>query len=76
MDLQLHRSTRYDISVGNFPLNHDCILKVEFYNGVGIKYQYFTCRCQDSSLISDILSKVLPIKKVSFCPVDLCTDFF
>lgn len=55
---------------GNFPLNHDCVLKVEFHQGVGIRSQLFTCRSQDSGTLSAIISSLVPVSKVIISSVD------
>ena len=67
---QIHRR---DLLSGNFPLNHDCILKV-YYNDVGLRYQYFSCRAQDSGAISLILSNVFCVHKVVISSVDDCIN--
>lgn len=59
---------------GTFPLNHDCILKVRFIYDTGLKYQYFSCRSQDSGTLTLILSSVALISHVECVSVDNLND--
>lgn len=58
----------------SFPLNHDCILKVNYIPGSGLRFQYFTCRSQDSGSLSVILSSLALVAKVECIPVDKFND--
>lgn len=66
----LYATTLSDIKRGNFPLTHDCILKVEYIHCTPISRQYFTCSVLDSSAVIDILSKVGPVFRVDISSVD------
>lgn len=70
MALELHQTNLRDIQIGDFPLNHDCILKLVYTPGTALRFQYFTCRSQDSGTLSLILSQVFCVKKVICISVD------
>lgn len=68
--LELYPTTKAAINIGAFPLNHDCILKVVFTQDCGLRFQYFSCRAQDSGSIVLIISKLYCVKKVECIEVD------
>lgn len=68
--MEFYKTTILDIDKGLFPLNHDCILKVIYFPGLGLSYEYFTCRAQDSGSISLILSNLTLVNKVLIYSVD------
>lgn len=68
--IELNPTKHYLIQKGDFPLNHDCILKVHFITDSGLHYQLFTCRSQNSGTLVDILSKVFCVRKVKIIPVE------
>lgn len=74
MLLDLYPTTRHDIDLGNFPLTHDCILKVDYINASPIRFQYFTCSAPDSAKISDVLLKLNLVRKVNIVSVDKLPD--
>lgn len=63
--LELYPTTKAAINIGAFPLNHDCILKVVFTQDCGLRFQYFSCRAQDSGSIVLIISKLYCVKKLN-----------
>lgn len=69
----VHRS---DIEKGNFPLNHDCILKVVYSRDCPLHFEYFTCQSQDSGKLLDILSKLALVKLVKISSVDQLPDIW
>lgn len=70
MLLDFYLTSRKSIDLGDFPLTHDCILKVEYIHGSPIRFQYFSCCSTDSAKIVDILSKLCPVKRVNISSVD------
>lgn len=74
--VEFYSACRYDIDKGNFPLNHDCILKVEFVVGSFIRFQYFSCRSQDSGQLMSIISKLSLVRCVEISSVDELPDDF
>ena len=62
--LEFHLSNIRDIRNGNFPLNHDCIIKVDYIQGTPLRFSYFTCCAQHSGTIVDFISKLPVVKKV------------
>lgn len=67
---------RKSIDKGDFPLNHDAILKVEFYPQTGLHYQYFSCRSHETGTLADILCKLFCVRRVFITSVDeLPNDF-
>ena len=68
--LELHPTSRYYIDNGNFPFNHDCILKVVYIADSPIRFQWFTCRQQDSGVLADVILKLSIVKKVQISTVD------
>jgi len=74
--IQLHPTCRRSIDSGDFPLNHDCILKVEFIYSAPIRFAYYSCRAQESAQLIDILSKVPMVQHVYTSSVDDLSDTF
>lgn len=64
----------FDIQKGDFPLNHDCILKVVYNPYLSmLRHEYFTCRSQDSGILVSILKNIYVISKIYIYSVDdLC----
>lgn len=74
--LDLYSVHRKQIDMGNFPLNHDAILKVEYYPQTGLHYQYFSCKAQDTGTLADIFCKLFCVRRVYISSVDeLSNDF-
>lgn len=74
--LDLYPVHRKQIDYGNFPLNHDAILKVEYYPQSGLHYQYFTCKAPDTGTLADILCKLFCVRRIYISSVDeLSNDF-
>lgn len=59
-----------DIQSGNFPLNHDCILKVRYVGGSPLRDSYLTCRACDSGSLVAIFSRIPLVKDVKISSVD------
>lgn len=70
MILDFYKTTINDIEIGNFPLNHDCILIAYYFHGCGINRDYFSCRAEQSSALVDILCKLSIISRVKIVSVD------
>lgn len=68
--IEFNVSSKFEIDSGNFPLNHDCILKVVYLPDSPLRFSYFTCRSQDSGALVFILSSVPMVKKVVVSSVD------
>lgn len=74
--VELYPLSRRDIDKGNFPLTHDCVLKVRYIYGCPIRYAYFTTRSIDTASLYDVISKLPMVKAVEVSPVDLLSDTF
>lgn len=74
--IELHSTDRRSIESGNFPLNHDCILKVRFNRDCPLIFQYFTCREQDSGAITVLFYKLALVTEVNISSVDNLPDNF
>ena len=68
--MEFYSCSLSDIKKGEFPLNHDCILKVCYFPGSGISFEFFTCRAPDSGELSVILSQLSIVNKVVPYSVD------
>lgn len=69
----VHRS---QIDKGNFPLNHDCVLKVRYFHGSPTRKAYFTTRSIDTGILCDVIAKLPMVQAVEVVSVDLLTDDF
>ena len=67
---------RYEIDKRDFPLNHDCILKVFYIEGSPTTVEYFSCRLVDLGCILDILVSLSIVKDLKFSAVDELPDNF
>lgn len=63
-----------DIQSGNFPLNHDCILKVRFIRGCPLRVSYLTCRASDSGSLVATIARIPNVKDVEISSVDELND--
>ena len=72
----MYKVTRHQIDRGDFPLNHDCIIKVAYIKGSPIRFEYFSCRSVDSGWISELLVSTSIVKEVKFSSVDDLPDNF
>lgn len=72
----MYKVSRYQIDKGDFPLNHDCILKVAYIKGSPIRFEYFSCRSVDSGWIVELLVSLSIVKDVKFSSVDELPDNF
>ena len=72
----MFKVSRKQIDKGDFPLNHDCILKVCYISGSPIRFEYFSCRSMDSGWISELLVSTSIVKEVKFSSVDDLPDYF
>ena len=66
----MYKVSRHHIYRGDFPLNHDCVLKVSYIKGSPIRFEYFSCRSVDSGWISELLVSLSIVKDVKFSSVD------
>lgn len=62
--------SRSQIDLGDFPLNHDCILKVRFIGGCPIRFCYLTCSAMDSGALVLLISSLPNVKDVEISSVD------
>lgn len=69
----VHRS---QIDKGNFPLTHDCILKIRYIHGAPIRKAYFSTRSIDTAALCDVISKLPMVQAVEVVPVDLLSNTF
>lgn len=74
--VQFYQVHRLDIEKGNFPLNHDVILKVCFYRGSPVRKAYFSTRSTDTGVLCDVISKLPMVRAVEIVPVESLTDSF
>lgn len=74
--IDLYPVHRKQIDYGNFPLNHDAILKVEYYPQSGLHYQYFSCKAQDTASLADVFCKLFCVRRVWISSVDELTNDF
>lgn len=74
--VEFYKTARFEIDEGNFPLNHDCILKVCFIRGCPLRRCYFTCRAQDSGTLSVIFSALPLVSVVEISSVDDMPEHF
>lgn len=72
----LFRTDRKSIDSGNFPLTHDCVLKVEYISDCGLRFSYFTCRSQDSGTLSVLFCSLPVVSKVNISSVDDLSNIF
>ena len=71
--IEIHATHASQILNGNFPLNHDCILKVHYKRYCDIRFEYFTCRAQDSGQLVHYFSMLAPVRTVEIISVDSFT---
>lgn len=74
--LQIHKCSRKDIDNGNFPLNHDSIMKVCYIRDSPIRFEFFSCRSVDTGTLSLIISQLSGVRMVKFSSVDNLPDYF
>lgn len=74
--LEFYKTTRLEIDRGDFPLNHDCILKVCYIRGSPARFTYFSCRSQDSGQLTVIFSSLPIVSHVYISSVDELPDDF
>lgn len=74
--IDLYPVHRKQIDSGDFPLNHDAILKVVYYPQSGLHYQYFTCKAQDTGSLADLFCKLFCVRRVKIISVDLLSCDF
>lgn len=67
---ECYPTSRSAIIKGDFPLNHDCILKVNYIEGSPLRFGYLTCCSQHSGALVDVISKLLLVKSVNISSVD------
>lgn len=76
MAIELHPTNPQSIDKGQFPLNHDCILKVCYIADSPLRFQYFTCQSQHSGLISSLFGSLSVVRSVKFVSVDKLPDIW
>lgn len=74
MSIELCQVNLSSIKKGNFPLNHDCILKVKYTADSPLRFQFFTCRSQDSGTLVLIFKSINLVASVDCVSVDLFSD--
>lgn len=74
--LEMYKCLRKDIDRGNFPLNHDCIMKVSYVRGSPLLSEYFSCCSVDSGSLSLIISQLSGVSSVKFSSVGELPDYF
>lgn len=68
--LEINASSASKILNGDFPLNHDCILKVYYRTDCPVHFEYFTCRAQDSGALSHYFKMLHPVLSVVIMSVE------
>lgn len=66
----MYKVTLHQITNGDFPLNHDCILKVRYINDCPLRFEYFTCRSCESGSICLTLQALSVVRFVEISSVD------
>lgn len=74
--VQFYPVHRSDINKGNFPLNHDVILKVCYYRDCPLRKAYFTTRSADTGVLCDVISKLPMVRAVEVVPIEQFNDTF
>lgn len=64
--IRFYKLSRHELLKGDFPANHDTVLKV-IYDGA---FQFFTCKFEDSSEFVAIVSSLVPVRRVEVSSVD------
>lgn len=67
---EIHLASKAAIEKGDFPLNHDCILKVTYLQGSPLRYCYLTCRAQDSGALVAIITELSLVRCVNVSSVE------
>lgn len=68
--IEFTNRSRLQIDSGDFPLNHDCILKVRYIGGCPIRFAFLTCRAIDSGALVLLISSLPNVKDVEISSVD------
>lgn len=66
----MYKVTKNDIQKGNFPLTHDCILKVYYLPDCPVRFEYFTCPSQHSGTYSLVLQTLSVVHKLEITSAD------
>lgn len=64
--IQFYKLSRFELLKGEFPLNHDTVLKVVYSDS----FQYFTCKNEDSTIFTAIVSMLVAVRYVEISSVD------
>lgn len=76
MNIDFCKIGRFQLPKADFPLNHDCILKVQFKTGCPMNYAYYSTRSQDSGILTLIFQSIPLVSRVFVSSVeDLPDDF-
>lgn len=67
---EINKTNATKINKGDFPLNHDCILKVNYAPGYLLRFQLLTCRSQDSGAIVLTLSSLSVVRNIEVISID------
>lgn len=66
----MYKVSLHELNRGNFPLSHDCILKVVYNAGCPIRFEYFTCESQYSGRFCITLQSLSLVKSIEVISVD------
>lgn len=72
--VEFHVVNKYDFKRGNFPLNHDCVLKVRYLAGTCVQDDYLTCCSEDSGSLVALISALTAVYKVYISSIDSSDD--
>lgn len=72
--IELNLSNKTSIKNGDFPLNHDCILKVSYIVGSPLRFSYFTCCAQHSGALVLLIKSIPLVKNVYTSSVENLDD--
>ena len=59
-----------DIRKANFPIDHDCILKVSYKRGAPTSFEFFTLKISDAESISLLVSRLSVVSSVQYWSID------
>lgn len=70
MGVEICKINRSQLKTADFPLNHDCILKVCYNADSHLRWELFSCRSIDSGLICNLFTQLYAVCKVLCYSVD------
>lgn len=74
--IDLYPISNFSRDVCNFPLHHDTIIRLEFYEPRLVKYQYFSCVSANTAVIVSCISKVCSVRRIEIVSVEKIPKYF